>query len=85
MTEFDSKTIGIGELMGKAGLLSDEDLSEALEIARDSRQQIGGVLVMSGFVTDEQLKLAQVVQEQLNDGRISLDQAIRSLRASNRK
>ena len=78
-----AQTIGIGELMAKAGLLSALDLTEALEIAKGNGQPIGGVLVMSGFVTAEQLKAAQVVQEQVKTGQITLDKAIRSLRASN--
>lgn len=82
MTEPNAQTILIGELMVKAGLLSAEDLSEALEIAKDSGQRIGGVLVMSGFVSAEQLQTALLAQEQLRDGRINLDAAIKSLRSS---
>ena len=68
--------------MVKAGFLLDEDLNEAKEIAKGSNQRIGRVLVMSGFVTEVQLALAQAIHEKLNDGRISLDEAIKSLRAT---
>jgi hypothetical protein len=83
MTEPNAQTIRIGELMIKAGFLSDQDLAEALEIANDRSQRIGAVLVMSGFVSTKQLQAALLAQEQLRDGRIGLDDAIRSLRASN--
>jgi type IV pilus assembly protein PilB len=82
MTEPNSQTIRIGELMIKAGFLSDQDLTEALEIAKDSGQRIGSVLVMSGFVSSKQLQAALLAQEQLREGRITLDDAARSLRAS---
>lgn len=82
MTEPNAQTILIGELMVKAGFLTAEDLSEALDIAKDSGQRIGGVLVMSGFVSVEQLQAALLAQEQLRDGRINLDEAIKSLRSS---
>jgi hypothetical protein len=38
MTKPDQKTIGIAELMVRAGFLSDEDLHEALEIAKRTDQ-----------------------------------------------
>ena len=82
MTKPDQKTIGIAELMVRAGFLSDEDLHEALEIAKRTDQEHGRVLLMSAFVTDQQLNLARNVQEQLKNGNLDLDEAINSLRAT---
>jgi hypothetical protein len=43
MTEPNAQTIRIGELMIKAGFISDQDLAEALEISKDSGQRVGAV------------------------------------------
>jgi hypothetical protein len=82
VTELYAQTIPIAELMIKAGFLSDNDLTEALEIANDGGQRIGGVLVMCGFVTAKQLDAALAAQGLLKEGRITVDEAITSLRAS---
>jgi hypothetical protein len=79
MTEPDGQ-IRIGEILVEAQLLSEADLNEALEIAKDTGQLIGGVLVMSGFVSDKQLQLALSLQRQLREGTVDFDDAIRALR-----
>ncbi len=72
-------TIKIGQLLLGAGLLSGADLAEALEIATESGQLIGRVLVMSGFVTDEQLKAGLAIQEKLRLNQMSIEQGIKEL------
>jgi hypothetical protein len=79
MTEPDTQ-IRIGELLVEADLLSEADVNEALEIAKDTGQLIGGVLVMSGFVTEKQLQLALSLQKELRAGCLDYDEAIRTLR-----
>lgn len=69
----------IGQLLLGAGLLSGADLAEALEIATESGQLIGRVLVMSGFVTEEQLKAGLAIQEKLRLNQMSIDQGIKEL------
>ncbi len=79
MNETKVDTIKIGQLLLGAGLLSGADLAEALEIAKESGQLIGRVLVMSGFVSDEQLKAGLSVQEKIRNNQLSLDAGIREL------
>lgn len=79
MNETKVDTIKIGQLLLGAGLLSGADLAEALEIAKESGQLIGRVLVMSGFVSDEQLKAGLSVQEKIRNNQLSLDDGIRAL------
>lgn len=79
MGETQVSTIKIGQLLLGAGLLTGADLAEALEIATESGQLIGRVLVMSGFVSEEQLKAGLSLQEKLRLNQISIDQAINEL------
>ncbi len=79
MGDTQVSTIKIGQLLLGAGLLSGADLAEALEIATESGQLIGRVLVMSGFVTDEQLKAGLAIQEKLRLNQMSIEQGIKEL------
>jgi hypothetical protein len=76
---FDPRTIRIGEILIYASMLSKPDLEEALDIATQTGQMIGEVLKRSGFVTDEQLKVALKAQEQMRKGNLTLDAAISTL------
>jgi hypothetical protein len=80
--EPDAQFVSVEELLVKADFLSADDLAEAQEIARNSGQQIWRVLIMSGFVTERQLQASAVVHEQLNNGSINMNDAIRTLRDS---
>jgi hypothetical protein len=80
MENNDPRTTLIGELLVQAGMLSPDDLDDALEIAQDSKQLIGRVLTMSGFITDHQLQVALKAQEHMRSGQLELDVAIKTLR-----
>jgi AraC-like DNA-binding protein len=74
--------IRIGELLIRAGFLSQTDLEEALEIAQTTDQRIGQVLLRSGFLTTQQLQYALSVQEQIRAGSLSVERGIEALKLS---
>lgn len=82
--ESGPKAIRIGELLIKAGFITTTDLEEALEIAKHSGQMVGRVLTMSGFLTDDRLKITLRAQEHLREGGISLDTALRAIELADR-
>lgn len=71
--------IDFAKLMVKAGFITTEDLSQAIEISEDTAQDIGNVLLRSGFVSEKQLKLAQFLNQQIENGWITADKATKSL------
>jgi hypothetical protein len=75
----NSHNIRIGELLIKAGFLTQTDLDDALQIAKDSGQLVGRVLVISQFVTEHRLTAALRAQELIRSDKVNLDTAIRVL------
>jgi type IV pilus assembly protein PilB len=73
----------IGELLKKAGLITQEDINEALQIAKDSGMRVGQVLIVSGYITEEQLKTALEVQQLLKTQSITLEQGLAKLSGLN--
>lgn len=74
MTEH--KTVRIGELLTRAGVLRKQDLDEAIAIAQDTGQMIGKVLIMSGFITKENLQAAVEAQALVRDGHLEFELAL---------
>jgi hypothetical protein len=70
------KLVRIGELLNAAGILSQEQLKEALRRAAETDLPLGKILVWSGYVTDEILRSAVHVQCLLNDKAIPLEGAV---------
>lgn len=52
----------IGDLLIAAGLLSEEKLTEALEIQKDSKDRLGKVLIDNNFITETELIVALTMQ-----------------------
>ncbi|HEY9784044.1 MAG TPA: hypothetical protein V6D17_01495 [Candidatus Obscuribacterales bacterium] len=61
----------IGELLVEMGFLRPADLDEAINIAQQTRLPLGSVLVMSGNLTDKELRAALLGQSLLKDDVIS--------------
>ncbi|MEB3220456.1 MAG: ATPase, T2SS/T4P/T4SS family [Candidatus Sericytochromatia bacterium] len=57
-----TKRIRLGELLIKAGVLTEEQLSAALMRQKETAKQIGETLIEMGFVTEEKIKYALEVQ-----------------------
>jgi hypothetical protein len=70
------KLVRIGELLTTAGILTQEQLKEALCRAAETELPLGKILVWSGYVTDEILRSAVHVQCLLNDKAIPLEGAV---------
>lgn len=62
----------IGDILLAAGLISEKQLSEALDIQKKTGNRLGKILVDLEFLTDE--KLSQVLSEQLNIPTINLSE-----------
>lgn len=57
-----TKKIRLGELLIKAGVLTEGQLNEALARQKETREQIGEILTKMGFVTEEKIKYALELQ-----------------------
>ena len=61
----------LGEMLIKAGLITDEQLNEALEIQKKKGEKLGTVLVDLKYITED--KILEVLQQQLGVVAIDLD------------
>lgn len=57
-----TKRIRLGELLVKAGVLTEEQLNEGLARQKETREQIGEALIQLGHVTEEKIKYALELQ-----------------------
>ena len=71
----------IGELLVKAGELSETDLESATITAGETGLPIGRVLIMSGFITDPLLQAAVQAQSMIKDDQVELNPALKALKA----
>lgn len=72
----ESKPVRLGELLTAAGVLRREDLNEAVQIATDTGQLIGKVLVMSGYLSKHALQVALNAQSLVRDKVVTADLAL---------
>jgi type IV pilus assembly protein PilB len=61
----------LGEMLVKAGKISEEQLAQALELQKRSEEKLGNILIKMGFVSDEE-ELSEFVGRQLNIGALRL-------------
>ena len=75
----ENKPIRLGELLTRVGLLRSHELTEAIQIAGETGLPIGRVLIMSGYLTDQELQAAVQAQSFLKDKVIDMDLAVNAL------
>lgn len=71
--------VRLGDLLTQAGMLKPEELREAMQIAKHQSLPVGRVLIMSGYVSDAQLRSAVQAQSLLKDGLIELALVVQAL------
>ncbi len=79
--EKEGNTVRIGELVAMAGLVSESDMLECLEIELVKEKQFGQILLEQGLVTSELLEAAIILQDMVASGNIKAFQAAEALRA----
>jgi hypothetical protein len=74
--------VQIGQLLTKSGLLSPEQLAEALIRSKERGLPLGTILLTLGQLRQEQLRAAVEAQSLVNDGVVSSDMAVNALAKS---
>jgi hypothetical protein len=77
--EADLKSIRIGELFTRAGILTSEELDQRLNVAKKTHQPLGRALVNAGDLTSYQLLGSVQVQSLLLDGLLNLASAVKAV------
>ncbi len=70
------KQIRIGELIAQTGILPSEYMSNALSTFEERGLPIGKALIHSGYLTDQQLRMALDMQALVNDGLLPCQLAV---------
>ncbi len=58
----------IGELLVSSGLIGEEQVSEALELQKESRKKLGEILIELGYINDMDLTRMLNQQAIMRDG-----------------
>ncbi len=74
--------IKVGELLVKAGVITDEDLHKAVETAQAEKLHLGLALVKNGVLTVEELRAAIDAQAALKDKQCDARTGFRALRTA---
>jgi tetratricopeptide (TPR) repeat protein len=72
--------IRLGEICLQAGMLTQDQLQEAIRHSKGKRLQIGQILVMCGFLTPRDLQSVLQAQSMIRDKSIDFNLAIRCLK-----
>jgi hypothetical protein len=70
----------IGELLIESGILTTQDLEQAIKTAEATSLPVGRVLVMAGFLTDTEFQAAVQAQSLVRDSLMPLDVAVKVLK-----
>lgn len=75
----------IGELLIKSGMLSAEELSEAMQTAESTGLPVGRVMIMAGYLSESDFQSAVQAQSLVRDQVISLDVGVNALKLVNQQ
>ncbi|MBX9671727.1 MAG: tetratricopeptide repeat protein [Candidatus Obscuribacterales bacterium] len=79
---FSGGSARLGDLLVQAGILTPNQLQEAMRSSRSKKLQIGQVLVMSGYMTSRDLQIVLEAQSALRDRTIDLNLAIQCIKVA---
>ncbi len=55
-TDNEQKVLRLGELLTQVGIVKPHELTEAIQTSSETGLPIGRVLIMSGYLTDQELQ-----------------------------
>jgi len=70
----------IGELLIESGILTKQDLEQAMKTAEATSLPVGRVLVMAGFLSDTEFQAAVQAQSLIRDSLMPLENAVKALK-----
>ena len=79
VTDNEQKVLRLGELLTQVGIVQPNELAEAIQTSSETGLPIGRVLIMSGYLTDQELQAAVQAQSLVKDRVIELDLALKAL------
>jgi hypothetical protein len=80
-----NQPLRLGDLLTSAGLLKAEELRQAMLIAKSQGLPVGRVIIMSGFMSENNLQAAVQCQSLLKDGILTAEIAVNALRTLHRE
>lgn len=80
-----SSTTRLGELLMAAGLITSEDLEDALRTRDETGLPLGRILVLTRLLSEELLAAALTAQVFLRDGKVTREQAIDGLKSARKR
>lgn len=83
-TQKAQKLHRLGELLVDAGILNKEKLPEALKFSEQSRSPIGSILIMLGYISEQELGCALQVQQWIRQNDISSQMGVKILEESSK-
>lgn len=75
----NKRNIRLGELLILAGILTESDMMNAVELSLTREEPLGAVLIQLGLITTDQLRLALRLQESISQGSLDIQSATDTL------
>lgn len=72
-------TVGLGELLKNAGLITEDDIREAFRISMQNSALLGKILTITGFIDEDTLSASMRAQTLVKQGHLEIPQAMIAL------